>query len=224
MLRFKKICKIALIVLGCLVLLVAGASVAINLYVKKYGEDRILSVEEAAALEDVDCIIVLGASVKGGRPSKMLEDRLNTGIELYKKGASPKMLMSGDNMSEYYNEVAVMKDYAVEQGVASQDVFLDHAGFSTYESMYRAKEVFGAKKVLIVTQQYHLYRAVFDAERLRMTAYGVACADVTYAGQKKRDIRESLAMVKDYIFTTLKIRPTYLGEPISLDGDGDITN
>ncbi len=210
--------------LGCFILLVAGASVAINLYVKKHISKRILTAEEAAELGDVDCIIVLGASVKGGSPSKMLEDRLTTGIELYKLGASPKMLMSGDNMSEYYNEVAVMKDYAVSHGVASEDVFLDHAGFSTYESMYRARDVFGAKKVIIVTQSYHLYRAVYDAKKLGIDAYGVACADVTYSGQTKRDVREYLAIVKDYFFTLLKMRPTYLGDPIPLTGNGDITN
>ncbi len=211
-------------ILGCFILLAAGASVAINLYVKKHISKRILTAEEAAKLDDVDCIIVLGASVKGGSPSKMLEDRLTTGIELYKMGASPKMLMSGDNMSEYYNEVAVMKDYAVSHGVASEDVFLDHAGFSTYESMYRARDVFGAKKVIIVTQSYHLYRAVYDAKKLGIDAYGVACADITYSGQTKRDVREYLAIVKDYFFTLLKIRPTYLGDPIPLTGNGDITN
>ena len=104
----------------------------------------------------------------------MLRDRLDEGIALYKAGCAPKILMSGDHGSEYYNEVSVMKNYAIKQGVPSEDIFLDHAGFSTYESMYRARAIFGAEKVVIVTQKYHLTRAVYNAKNLGMDAYGVA--------------------------------------------------
>ena len=154
----------------------------------------------------------------------MLRDRLDEGIALYKAGCAPKILMSGDHGSQYYNEVSVMKKYAIEQGVPSEDIFLDHAGFSTYESMYRARAIFGAEKVVIVTQKYHLTRAVYNAKKLRMDAYGVAAKPVKYGGQTIRNIREYLAISKDFIMTFIKPEPTVLGNPISLDGSGDVTN
>ena len=101
---------------------------------------------------------------------------------------------------------------------------MDHAGFSTYESMYRAKEIFGVKKVIIVTQGYHLYRAVYIAESMGLEAYGVASDYRSYAGQMSRDIREILARVKDFGTSILKPYPTYLGETIPISGDGDLTN
>ena len=117
----------------------------INSCVKSASKERILTVEQAAELEDVDCIIVLGCQVKDdGSLSHMLRDRLMRGLELYEAGAAPKLLMSGDHGREDYDEVGAMKDYAIENGVPSEDVFMDHAGFSTYETIYRAKEIFEA--------------------------------------------------------------------------------
>lgn len=210
--------------LACLVLVLLGLT-GIYIYVKQDVNPYILTEEEAAGLSDVDCIIVLGASVKNGdTPSPMLRDRLDKGIELYQSGCAPKLLMSGDHGSEYYNEVGVMKKYAMEEGVASEDVFLDHAGFSTYESMYRAKKIFGAKRVIIVTQEYHLTRAVYNARKLGLDAYGVAAKNVKYGGQFPRNVREYLAIGKDFCMTFLKPEPTLLGSPISLDGNGNITD
>jgi len=133
----------------------------INSWVKGSVSDAILSEENAAALQDVDCIIVLGCQVRDdGTPSHMLEDRLRRSVSLYQKGAAPKLLMSGDHGRQGYDEVDTMKRYAVDAGIDSADVFMDHAGFSTYETMYRAKEIFCAQKVLIVTQEYNLYRSI----------------------------------------------------------------
>ena len=177
---------------------------------------------------DFDCILVLGAGVWGdvesARPSHMLEDRLKVGIELYKMGASNKIIMSGDHGRKDYDEVNVMKDYAIENGVESKDVFMDHAGFSTYESMYRAKEIFTAKKILIVTQKYHLYRAIYDARALGLDAYGVSANLRGYGGQAYYDFREVFARDKDFLYCIFKPKPTYLGETISVFGDGDVTN
>jgi vancomycin permeability regulator SanA len=117
-----------------------------------------------------------------------------------------------------------MKQYAVDEGVNSENVFMDHAGFSTYESIYRAKEVFGVKKMIIVTQKYHLYRALYIAEQLGIEAYGVASDYHTYVGQSMRDLREVLARTKDFVITITKPEPTYLGDFIDIHGDGDITN
>lgn len=215
--------RLCVFLLACALLLVCGLTV-VYLYVRHDVRSSILT-EDSGIPEDIDCIIILGASVKNGdTPSPMLRDRLDKGIELYKAGAAPKILMSGDHGSEYYNEVGVMKQYAIAQGVPSEDIFLDHAGFSTYESMYRAAEVFGAKRVLIVTQSYHLTRAVYDARALGLDAYGVAAAPIKYGGQTVRNIREYLAISKDFVMTLLKPQPTLLGDPISLDGSGDVTD
>ena len=213
---------IALVIIGVLgIAAVAG----INGIVIGTAAGRILSPEEAAQLTDVDCILVLGCLVNnGGVPSDMLHDRLRQAVELYHLGAAPKLLMSGDHGRENYDEVDAMKTYAVGEGIASEDVFMDHAGFSTYESMYRAKEVFGAKKVIIVTQEYHLYRAVYIAGSLGLDAYGVTSDYNRYLGQFRRDVREVLARVKDFGTSIFKPEPTYLGETIPIWGDGNLTN
>ena len=206
----------------CICLAAAMVVFGINFYVKNSTKDYILTPENAGS--GYDCILVLGCGVYGNTPSHMLEDRLLQGIELYENGASNKMLMSGDHGQKDYDEVNVMKDFAVDRGVASKDIFMDHAGFSTYESMYRAKEVFKAEKILIVTQKYHLYRAIYDARALGIEAYGVASDPRTYSGQLYRDIREILARNKDFIYGIIKPEPTYLGEAIPVQGNGNETN
>ena len=176
-------------------------------------------------LTDVDCSVVLGCLVRDdGTPSHMLEDRLIVGVQLYDLGAAPKLLMSGDHGQTDYDEVNTMKQFAMDAGVPSSNVFMDHAGFSTYETVYRAKEIFGADKVLIVTQQYHLYRALYIAEQLGMDAYGVAADYRQYSGQLSRDIREVLARVKDFGMSIFQPEPTYLGEAIPISGNGDLTH
>ncbi len=135
--KVKKIIKVVFIVIVIIIAVVGIGVLGTNLYVRYSVKDRILKPDEAKELEDVDCIIVLGASVQNNeKPSLMLQDRLDRGIELYFAGCAPKLLMSGDHGSMYYNEVAVMKSYAVAAGVPSEDIFMDHAGFSTYESMH----------------------------------------------------------------------------------------
>ena len=217
--------KIALIV--CLSLaIVGGASIlGVNAYVKSVGGHNIITPEDALNLEDVDCIIVLGCLVKdNGNPSDMLADRLKRGIELYEQGSAPKIIMSGDHGRENYDEVNTMKQVAIDAGVPSNDIFMDHTGFSTYESIYRAKEVFEADKIIIVTQEYHLYRALYIAEQLGIEAYGVNADFHTYWGQSSRELREILARCKDFANAIIKPEPTYLGETIPVSGDGDITN
>ncbi len=223
--KTRKICKRILAVLLCMGCLGMAAVFGVNAYVKAVSADRILSAEQAGQLEDVDCILVLGCQVKNdGNPSSMLSDRLRRGVELYDAGAAPKLLMSGDHGQTEYDEVNTMKQYAMDAGIPSEHIFMDHAGFSTYESMYRAKEIFGAKKIIIVTQEYHLYRALYIAQRLGLDAYGVSCDYRTYAGQTAREVREILARCKDFATTIFKPEPTYLGEYIPVSGSGDLTN
>lgn len=174
---------------------------------------------------DADCILVLGASVReNGSPSLMLRDRLDTSIGLYEIGVSDRLLMSGDHSSPYYDEVTAMKSYAVEAGIPSTDIFLDHAGLSTYESIYRAKYVYGAQRIVIVTQSYHLYRALYLADALGLEAVGVSCDTVRYNGQILRDVREVAARVKDYFYGILKPELLIQEDPVSLEGNGDDTN
>lgn len=197
----------------------------INTYVINKSKDKIISAEEAAELDDIDCIIVLGAGIwDENTPSPILNDRLVQGIELYRLGASGKILMSGDHGRKEHDEVNLMKNFAIERDVPSEDIFMDHAGFSTYESMYRARDIFKAKKVIIVTQKYHLYRSIYTAEALGLEAYGVASDPRNYAGQTYRDIREILARDKDFIMCLFRPEPTYLGEAIPVSGDGNLTN
>ena len=212
-------------VLTVMCLLCAIALASINAYVKSAAQSRIVTAQEAAELADVDCILVLGCGVHSdGTPSAMLTDRLKRAVELYDLQAAPKLLMSGDHGQTDYDEVNVMKSCAVDAGISSDDVFMDHAGFSTYESMYRAKEIFGAKKIIIVTQEYHLYRAVYIARSLGMDAYGVTSDYNWYLDQFRRDVREVLARVKDFGTSIFKPEPTYLGEMIPIWGDGNLTN
>lgn len=212
---------------GFLSLTVLGTSVVlmINSAVCTSTKDYILSAEEALELRDFDCILVLGCGVRDdGSPSAMLHDRLRRSVEIYEAGVSDRLLMTGDHGREGYDEVYTMKSFAVEAGIPSECVFMDHAGFSTYESMYRAKEIFQANKVLIVTQEYHLYRAVYIARQLDMDAYGVDADYRGYSGQTGRDVRELMARVKDVGSCVFRPEPTYLGEAIPIWGNGELTH
>ena len=221
----KKWMKIFSITLAAAILFCSIGVLSLNAHIKKAGKAQILAVEEVAALSDVDCIIVLGCQVRAdGSLSDMLHDRLERGVEVYQAGAADKLLMSGDHGRTNYDEVGAMKRFAVENGVPSEDVFMDHAGFSTYETMYRAKEIFQAQKVVIVTQEYHLYRAIYIAEQLGLEAYGVSADLRSYRGQSKRDLREVLARCKDFGMCLFKPEPTYLGDAIPVSGNGDTTN
>lgn len=209
----------------CLALAAAVVVWAVNAYVRDAASGRILAAADAALLQDADCILVLGCGVReDGTPSDMLSDRLECGLDLYRQGAAPKLLFSGDHGQQDYNEVGVMKQYAIAADVASEDVFMDHAGFSTYESMYRAKEIFGVDRAIIVTQDYHLYRALYVAGCLGLDAYGVAADRHIYRGQSLREVREVLARCKDFITSLYQPLPQYLGDAIPISGSGDLTN
>lgn len=216
----KQILKIIIILISIMIL---GPNV-INDYVVYSTKDKIIAEKDYDTLEDIDCILVLGAGAWGNSPSPLLGDRLDKGIELYEKNVAPKILMSGDHGQIEYDEVNVMKDYALEKNIPSNDIFMDHAGFSTYESMYRAKAIFKAKRIVIVTQEYHLYRSLYIANKLGLEAYGVAAIENNYAGQYYRDAREFLARNKDFVKVIFKPKPTYLGEEIPITGNGNITN
>ncbi len=216
----KRVVIIMLVVILTIVVIVLG----INFFVIGKTKNKIISEEQAKELSNVDCILILGAGIWGNSPSPMLEDRLLQGISLYKNGISNKIIMSGDHGRKEYDEVNVMKKFAMEREVKSEDIFMDHAGFSTYDSVYRAKDVFEAKKIIIVTQKYHMYRALYIAKQLGLEAYGVNSDQREYAGQTIRDLREIVARDKDCIKCIFKPKPTYLGDTIPVSGNGDSTN
>ena len=217
---FSKLLKYFLVFL----ILMIGLLIIINLIIILTTKDNIITPEEAKEQNNIDCILILGAGIRGNYPSPMLEDRLKQGIYLYNEKVSTKIIASGDHMNQDYDEVNVMKDYLVGHKIPSQDVFMDHAGISTYDSIYRAKYIFNVKKMIIVTQEYHLHRALYIANSLGIEAYGVSSNLREYANQEKRDFREVFARVKDFIQSIFKPESTYLGEEISLQGNGDITN
>lgn len=216
----KKIFKILIVIAIISIILV----LFINFYVVGIAKNKMIKDNDYSSLKNVDCILILGAGIWGDKPSPMLQDRLDEGVKLYKEGIASKIIMSGDHGREEYDEVNIMKEYAIEQGVPSEDIFMDHAGFSTYESIYRAKEIFDADNIVIVTQEYHLYRALYIAEKLDINAYGVNSDPRKYSGQTFRELREILARNKDFINCIIKSEPTYLGESIPVSGDGNITN
>ncbi len=197
----------------------------INLYITSSVKGRVVTVNESVKIKNLDCIIILGAGVwKNNTPSPMLKDRLDQGIELYKAGVSNRLLMSGDHGRTNYDEVNVMKQYAIDAGVPSEDIFMDHAGFSTYESMYRARDIFQVKKMLVITQKYHMYRSLYDGKGLGLDVYGITSDPRQYRGQNYREAREILARCKDFFYIIVKPKPTYLGDVIPVSGNGNSTN
>ncbi len=192
-------------ILVILCLLGLGLALGISSYVVQSTKDAILTQEDIPP-EDLDCILVLGCGIRpDGSPTPMLASRIQRGVELYQAGWADTLLLSGDDSGADYNEVATMKRVTMELGIPEEDILTDHAGFSTYESIYRAKHEFSAQRVVIVTQEYHLYRALYLADSLGLEACGVAAAPRNDAGQIGRDLREILARDKD--FFTAMIQP-----------------
>ena len=217
----SKVFKGIIITILCAGMFSGIAVIGINAYMISYVSDYILT-EEDLKNNNFDCIMVLGAGLWDGEPSPMLQERLDFGIVAYETGCSDKLLMSGDHGREEYDEVNKMKDVAIESGVTADNIFMDHAGFSTYESMYRARDVFQVEKMVIVTQKYHLYRAVYNARKLGIDAYGFAADRLEYPIYN--DVREALARTKDFFYCIVQPEPTYLGEAIPISASGSLTD
>lgn len=217
---FKK-----LLLTGVLLCLAGALSVlVINAVVTSTADDYM--VTNFNQLPQVDAIIVLGAYVTpSGSPSLMLKDRLDAGLEVYQAGISNRIVVTGDHGTKEYDEVNGMREYLQSQGIERDNIFMDHAGFNTYDSMYRARDVFLIKKAVIVTQEYHLYRAVYIARSLGIEAWGVSADKRDYVGQSYYDIREVAARVKDFFQISLfRTKPKFLGEPLPVWDNGSITD
>lgn len=213
----KKIGKLLILI----IVLVTLMTLCINLYMINSTSNQIVNIDKLD--NEYDAILVLGCKVDGNTPSLMLSRRLEKAKEVYNK-LGTKLLLTGDHGKNNYDEVNVMKDYLLDYNIDSKDIFLDHAGFNTYDSLYRAKYVFEAKKIVIVTQRYHMYRALYLANRLDLEAVGVVADDIP---QKmimvKNKIREILSRDKNFFVGLIKPESKYVGEVISLDQDGVVT-
>lgn len=216
--------KKLLIIGASLCLLLGIILVIIDLLVVIPYKKKIVSIDNIN--DKYDCIIVLGAGIWGGKPSPMLRDRLKVASMLYEKGVSDKIIVSGDHSKIDYDEVNVMKKYLKEEyNIPSEAIYMDHAGISTYDSMYRAKNVFAVKKAIIVTQEYHLYRALYLSDKLDINVVGVSASLEDYQGQFKREVREFLARIKDYFKGIILPKAKYTNDYIPVGSfDGDVTN
>lgn len=173
---------------------------------------------DISKLPEAQTVLVLGASVYNNSVlSDMLKDRAQIALQVYKSGKAKKILVSGDNRNENYNEALAVQKYLLEQGIAKNDIFLDYAGFDTYDSLYRARDVFKAKSLIISTQKFHLPRAVFIARKLGIEAYGIAADKRQYKNIEINQGRELLATVKAYFDIYAKAKPQFLGEPIPIE-------
>lgn len=224
-----KIRKTMLIIFAVMLGFAALGAVAffiINAVVIDAAKPFISGADDIESLKEADCVLVLGALVYDDtRLSPILADRVETAVNIYKAGKAKKLLLSGDHGQKDYDEVNAMMEYAVSRGVPKEDIFLDHAGFSTYESVYRARDVFLVQDVIIVTQKFHLSRAVYTARVLGLEAYGVSSDLRRYGVERYNNARESLARVKDFFYANIFVpEPKYLGEAIPIYGESGATH
>lgn len=202
-----------LIGFGLLVLFVLASNLSIFLATRGY------IYQDAADVPIAEVALIPGAAIfTDGALSSIFKDRADTAIRLYEAGKVSKILVSGDNSTDSHNEVNPVRLYLISKGIPDQDIFLDHAGFDTYSTMYRARDIFGVSSVVIVTQSFHLPRAVFIARRLGMQAYGVN-ADIGHI-LFRNSVREVLADEKAVLDLLFNRKPKYLGEKIPITGDG----
>ncbi|MFZ5597650.1 MAG: SanA/YdcF family protein [Bacillota bacterium] len=209
---------------SAIVIATAAALLLLIIYfrVESYGSKYIF---ESGTISGYQVAIVPGAYVTpDGHLCDMLRDRVDTAVDLYKEGKVKKILMTGDHGSISYDEVNSMRRYAESRGVPTSDIFMDHAGFSTYDSMYRARDVFVVDSAVIVTQKFHLPRAVYIARKLGIKAVGTEADRQEYAGDGIYVLREIPARLKAFAQVNLKSKPAFLGPEIPVSGDGRATH
>lgn len=193
-----------------IVVLFVGGTVAINVYTVESTRHEVHTIAQIKESEKrADAILVLGASVfSDGTPSDILADRLEVAVDLYKSGAAKRIIVSGDNQTSHYNESDAMQAYCMRLGVPKDAIEVDPQGVDTYASVYRAKFVYGADSLMIVTQAYHLYRALMIANLLGVKpADGVAADKGAYANQRQYSLRDYLARDKDFFRAAFRLHP-----------------
>ncbi len=219
--KWKKTLKIVFFLMLAILVLTVIFVWIIDSRVEKTGRAHVLTIDQLN--KDYDCVIVPGAAVyQNAVPSPMLADRLDIALQIYEKGLAPKILVSGDNGTEEYNEVKVMRDYLVEKGVPREDIFMDYAGFDTYQTIYRARDIFLVKKAVLVTQDFHLYRGLYIGEKLSVELDGVDSAVRDYHNAARNRSREYLARVKAFLECEIfKPLPKFLGDTVPISGKGN---
>lgn len=212
--HFKKI-LIACLAIGIVIF-------SINYYIVKSTEDFVFT--DLKKLPKVDAIIVLGAKVTQEKLSYVLEDRVIAGVNIIYANKAEAILLSGDHGQKEYDEVNSMRKYMLRRkfNIKKEQIFMDHAGFDTYDSMFRAKVIFGIKSAIIVTQDFHINRSVYIARSLGIDAYGFAVDESIYKESLRLNwrIRELLSRVKAFKDVLINSNPTYLGEKIPISGNG----
>lgn len=208
------------------VILVILIIAAINIYVVFSVKDYIYT--DTSEVPEKYTVIVPGAAVVGNKSvSFVLRDRIEGAMDLINSGKCKKFLVSGDHGTKEYDEVNASRKYVLTMhNVDESIIFMDHAGFSTYETMYRARDVFLVKDCCIVTQKFHVYRAVYIARKLGLDAAGYIAPEINRFGRRVHlswSIRESMARVKAFFDVLLHVKPTYLGDEIPITGDGHAT-
>ena len=205
---------------------IVGMGVIITLFINLY---MILSVNKQIINEEqvdkeYDAILILGCRVNGDSPSLMLVKRLDKGIDIYNK-IHKKIIISGDNTRNDYDEVNVMGEYLLNSNVLAEDIVKDYAGINTYDSLYRLKEIFGVKKVIIITQKYHMYRALYIANNLDIEAIGVVADDIPQRFvMLKNEIREIFSRDKNFFKVIFKPKSKILGEKIDIYNNISLIN
>lgn len=211
---------VAIDVIGLLSLLLF--IVSLNAWVVRSTADQIHKSDTLPKTYQVG--IVLGAKVyPDGGLSGMTKDRTDRAIQLYESGKVERLLVSGDHGTKGYDEVNSMKDYLLKAGVPAEDIFLDHAGFDTYDSIYRARDIFEVQSAVIITQEFHLPRALFIANSLKLEAVGVPADIQNYGHMERVLLREKLAVVKAWGNVMLGSAPQFLGEKIPITGESKMS-
>ncbi len=208
-----------MLILAILAILSSGVVLALDQYVQVIGKQTLKTID---TVEPAQAILILGAYVHpNGEVSRMLKDRLDFGLMLYQAGSAPKIIVSGDHGSKSYDEVLAMCDYLEAAGVPPEDIFMDHAGFNTYDSIYRMKAIFEVNDAIVVSQEYHVVRAAYIARQLGLRVQSVASDTYVYEKMPIYRLREIGARVKAiWMAGIVKPNPTYLGDKIPISGSG----
>lgn len=210
--KYKQPIFKSLVFIGYLVALIFLFTLIINISIVAQTKDRIYSVEELDLIDEkYDCILILGAGIRAdGSASPMLRDRLLAGIEAHKHIESIPIFLSGDSENSDYCETVTMKSFLLDNDIDEDIIISDGYGLSTYESIWRAKHVYGYNRILIISQKYHLHRAMYIANELGIIADGVDGALTTYGKQPIYNLREYLARIKDMLYSEMNINPKYI--------------
>ena len=206
--------------------LVLGALVAVYVVVANVVVLRTTTsdVVDAARVAPAPVIIVLGAGIHpDGTPTDVLADRLDAALELYRAGLAPRVLCSGDHGRESHDETGAMERYLEARGVPAEAIFLDHAGFDSFNTVARARRIFGVTRAILVTQAYHLPRVLWTAAREGIEAQGVAADRRDYPAIAWYQAREVLSRSKAVLDVAIGRSPRTLGATIDLGGDGRVT-